>query len=430
VVAVSGGADSVALLHLLDAVTAKRGPELVVAHANHQLRGRDSDADETFVRLLAARLGHRFTSARLDVRGEAKRSRESVEMAARRLRHGFLAKAAQEAGASTIALAHHADDQAELFFLRLLRGAGGEGLGGMGWRSPSPADPRRTLIRPLLDLSKTDLLIHAATHRWEFREDASNADRDILRNRVRHELLPLLARGFTPAIRDVVGRAAELVGAEADFVRLAAERWLKSRRRAAFGRLHPAVQRAVIRSQLWRLGQAGDFELTERLRLGTEAVSVRHGDPLCRGEDGQIASVASAGTRTFKGGTHAIEAIQGSGTASFGGVELSWETKPTQEPQGAPSAPGQESFDADRVGPRVTLRHWRPGDRFQPLGFPKPTKLQDLFVNRKISAARRRELIVAETDIGELCWVEGLPPGEPFKLTAATRRRWVLRWCR
>ncbi|MEI6356636.1 MAG: tRNA lysidine(34) synthetase TilS, partial [Verrucomicrobiota bacterium] len=200
VVAVSGGTDSIVLLDLFHRVAIRDGLHLVVAHANHQLRGEASDRDEAFVLGLAARLGHPAVSGRLDVRAEMARSRTSVEMSARKLRHAFLARTAAEHRASVVALAHHADDQAELFLLRLLRGAGGEGLGGMAWNSPSPADPSRTLVRPLLGLPKAELLAHLKAKRLESREDSSNEDRDILRNRIRHELLPVLERDFTPAI--------------------------------------------------------------------------------------------------------------------------------------------------------------------------------------------------------------------------------------
>ena len=131
--------------------------KITVAHFNHQLRGRASDADEQLVRKTAARLKLPFVVGRADVKQFAAQSKVSVEMAARKLRHDFFARAARKRKISTVALAHHADDQVELFFLRLLRGAGGEGLAGMKWRSPSPADTKITLVRPLLDFSKRNL---------------------------------------------------------------------------------------------------------------------------------------------------------------------------------------------------------------------------------------------------------------------------------
>ena len=138
-VAVSGGVDSMVLLHVLAALAEKHRWRIFVAHFNHRLRGRASDADEKFVRQMAKKLRLNYFGGGADVKAFATQSKLSIEMAARKLRHEFLAQTAREQKILTVALAHHADDQVELFFLRLLRGAGGEGLAGMKWRSPSPA---------------------------------------------------------------------------------------------------------------------------------------------------------------------------------------------------------------------------------------------------------------------------------------------------
>src|SRR5258706_520992 len=164
-VAVSGGLDSVVLLHLLHTLAAKHEWKLTVAHFNHQLRGRDSNADERFASATAARLKLPCVAGRADVRAHAKERGLSIEMAARELRHDFLARTAKQLRLSTIALAHHADDQVELFFLRLLRGTGNEGLAGMKWRAPSPADSTLELIRPLLDVSHAELEQYADVNR-------------------------------------------------------------------------------------------------------------------------------------------------------------------------------------------------------------------------------------------------------------------------
>ena len=212
-----------------DALSMRHGWNLTVAHFNHQLRGRSSDADEKLVRKTAAALKLPFVVARADVRKFAGKSKLSIEMAARKLRHEFFARAARERNISVVALAHHADDQVELFFLRLLRGAGGEGLAGMKWRSPSPVDGKITLIRPLLDATKAELREFARENtRFAFREDATNARLDLPRNRVRNELLPLLRRRYQPALTRTILRLMEIVGAEAELVGETAQQWLKT----------------------------------------------------------------------------------------------------------------------------------------------------------------------------------------------------------
>jgi tRNA(Ile)-lysidine synthase TilS/MesJ len=154
-------------------------------------------------------------------------------MGARRLRHDFLARAAARLKSGSIALAHHADDQVELFFLRIFRGSGGEGLSGMKWRNASPGDPKRALVRPLLDVSKSELEAFARDNKTAFRQDASNLRLDIRRNRIRRELLPLLRRDYQPALDRVVLRLMDIAGAEAEFVAQAARAWLKNRAAAA-----------------------------------------------------------------------------------------------------------------------------------------------------------------------------------------------------
>ncbi len=264
--AVSGGLDSMVLLDVLARLAEAHDWRLTVAHFNHQLRGRSSDADERLVKRTAEKLGLPFVIGSADVRRFAREQKLSLEMAAREMRHAFLASAAKKLDLSKIALAHHADDQVELFFLRLLRGAGGEGGGGMKWLGASPMEGKILLARPLLDQPKLALAAYAKHERVAFREDATNGQVDILRNRIRHDLLPLLTKKFQPALARVVLRQMEIVGAEAEFVTQTAEGWLKAKRRPAFEALPLAVQRRCVQLQLPRLGIAANFDLIEQLR--------------------------------------------------------------------------------------------------------------------------------------------------------------------
>ncbi|MCS7338337.1 MAG: tRNA lysidine(34) synthetase TilS, partial [Verrucomicrobiae bacterium] len=249
-VAVSGGVDSVVLLHVLLELAREFDWQLTVAHFNHKLRGREADTDEQFVRQLAKQLNLACVCGRGDVRQYARHHKLSIEAAARVLRHRFLARAAKRLGIPTVALAHHADDQVELFFVRLLRGAGGSGLAGMRWRSPSPADPQVELVRPLLDQPKATLVRYAATRKIPFRQDTSNFSKNQLRNRVRNLLLPWLKRQFGQGFLKTIPRLMELVGAEAEFAAAAAAQWLRAKRRTAFEKLPVAVQRQCVLNQL------------------------------------------------------------------------------------------------------------------------------------------------------------------------------------
>ncbi|HEU0265427.1 MAG TPA: tRNA lysidine(34) synthetase TilS, partial [Geobacterales bacterium] len=185
VVAVSGGVDSVFLLHLLQQLQGIP-LRLIVAHLNHQLRGKESDGDAVFVADLARNQGLPFELAVEDVAQIARLEKLSLEDAGRRVRYAFLNEVADRFGARVIALGHHADDQAETFLMRLLRGAGSSGLGGM---MISSRDGR--YVRPLLSVTREQIVTAARKAGLLWREDASNADVTYLRNRLRHELLPL-----------------------------------------------------------------------------------------------------------------------------------------------------------------------------------------------------------------------------------------------
>ena len=427
-VAVSGGLDSMALLHLLHSLGPDHRWRLQVAHFNHQLRGRNSDADERLVRQTARRLGLKCICASGDVKGHAIRKGISIEMAAREMRHEFLARTARRLKLRTIALAHHADDQVELFFLRLLRGAGGEGLAGMKWRSPSPADRTVQLVRPLLEANKAGLEKFAYERRIRFREDASNASLDLQRNRIRHELLPLLRRRYQPALDRIILRVMEIVGAEADAVTEAARVCLKQK--SKLSNRPVGVQRRVLQLQLQAQGLMADFELIESLRLTPgKLINIAPRIFVQRDEAGQL-HFSAATKQAFDGSQVECSLGDKSGAVTFDGVRFRWRFARGKGPQRLARKPGREYFDAAKVGPSVVLRHWRPGDRFQPSGMKAPVKLQDWFTNQKVPPARRRELIVATTADGTIFWVEDQRIDERFKLTDATRQCLVWMWKR
>jgi len=433
-VAVSGGADSLVLLHTLHALAEKSGWKISVAHFNHRLRGRASAADEALVRRTARKMSLPFYCGSGDVAAFAHRSKISVEMAARKLRHEFLARTARRRKISVVALAHHADDQVELFFLRLLRGAGGEGLAGMKRRAPSPADRRITLVRPLRDFSKAELLAFAGENKIRFRDDATNFSTDFLRSRIRTELLPLLREKYQSGLAKTVLRLMEITGAESAFAGAAAQEWRKHRRAApaggerGFETLPVAVQRKILQSQLTEGGVAPDFELIEQLRESAgKFVSVRPGFAVARDATGKLVSRKNP-PNGFAGGELKLKLAGRAGAAEFDGVKFRWQIAVPKKFLPPQRRAGIEVFDADKIGGEITLRHWRPGDRFQPIGLKSPAKLQDLFVNAKIPAAQRRKLVLATAVDGEIFWVDGLRMAEKFKLTPPTRRRLVWRW--
>jgi tRNA(Ile)-lysidine synthase len=400
-------------------------------------------------------------------------------MAARRVRHSFLARTARRFGAEKVVLAHHADDQLELFFLRLFRGTGSDGLAGMKWSNHAPGTPVITLVRPLLGVSKTDLEEYARSQGIAFREDATNADVDIPRNRIRHELLPFLRKHFQSQLHQVLPRTMDILGAESDYLLQTARDWLKASP-LQFSALPIALQRRVIQLQLFERGIVPEFEQVETLRLNPETVlEVRLGLPpggVSSGKKSLRVLVDEAGR--LRGAPPAVEQFTDScaqiclppsvgvgtpsspvalvgeygdeagpshssgrylargvrarseGRVEFGGLDISWKLRRAAGAARLKSMSGSEIFDADRVGGRVVLRHWQPGDRFQPIGMKQLVKLQNYFVNMKVPREARHRLVVAAAESGEVFWVEGLRISERFKLTPQTTRSLQWSWKR
>jgi tRNA(Ile)-lysidine synthase len=429
-VAVSGGLDSMVLLRVLRRLAKAHRWKLTVAHFNHQLRGAGSDADERLTRQTARKLKLPFVAGRGNVQQFARKNGLSVEMAARQLRHDFLAGTAAKLKIPTVALAHHADDQVELFFLRLLRGAGGEGLAGMKWSNGSPSAPKIRLGRPLLDLSKAALQCFAGENKIAFSEDASNASMDIQRNRIRHELIPLLTRHYQPALGRSVLRLMEVVGEEAAFVALSAREWLKGGRTPDFDQLPVAVQRRLVHQQLLERKLTPDFDLIERLRLDSgQWIAVGPDCSVLRDAAGEV-RLRQLQSLQFSPCRRELSLSAKKREITFGGLKIHWQFADDYGQSKAGQNDNVEYFDADKVGARICLRCWQPGDRFQPIGTGSAGKLQDLFTNLKVPRDERRRRVVAATRQGELFWVEGLRMAEKFKLDENTVRKLKWSWRR
>ncbi len=256
VVALSGGPDSVALLDALASLARPLGFRLVAAHLDHHLRPGSAE-DAAFCGELCARLEVPLRTGSADVQARRGREGGGLEQAARRERYLFLRRVREQEGAAAIAVAHTQDDQAETLLLRLLRGAGASGLAGMRLR-------RGDLVRPMLGVTRAEVLAHLRERGLACREDPSNAQLVHLRNRVRHELLPYLASHFNPRVKEALARTAGLLAGEAAYLRGEAERVLARVARdeadalvvprAPLARIPPALARVVIRRALARAG--------------------------------------------------------------------------------------------------------------------------------------------------------------------------------
>lgn len=417
-VGVSGGADSVALLHLLHHLRPRLSFALTVAHLHHGLRGVAADGDAEFVQLLAWRLGVPCVLERVDIPALARARGVSVEMAGREARYDFFARAAASVGADRVATAHHADDQVETLLLRLLRGTSLQGLGGL---APCTVRKGLTLIRPLLDLRHAELVAFLNRHRLRWREDASNNDTSLLRNRVRHELLPFLEERFQSTVRASLLRTAAILRDEQAWLAELVLPLARSARTpagdlrvAVVRRLPVAARRRILIAWLMERGvdpARVDFHLLERvdawLAQASGTLSLSGHQALQRLKSRLVIVPAAAPstparslTLTVPGRSHdaewgvSVEAKVGRG---FRRVH--------------PGRPGPGTFSAEiseakRAGSELTVRTRRPGDRLAPLGHAGSAKLQDILVDLKVPRAWRDRIPVVECR-GEIVWVPG-----------------------
>lgn len=416
VAALSGGSDSVAQLLLLRDLAADGLLVLAgAAHLNHGLRA-EADRDEAFCRALCARLALPCVVEQAPVRAQAAASRVSIEVAARRARYAFLERARGQLGADVVAVAHTADDQAETVLLRLLRGAGTRGLRGIL--------PRRgAVVRPVLDCRREGLRAALVTAGEQWVEDASNADVSLPRNRIRHELLPLLATRFQPAITRVLARTAEVVAADDALLDRLAARAVPTVVSAssaglrlsipALSALPLAIARRVARRALERVPapQAPDLADIDLLlsvcrvdgpaaaepaglrveRFSTNAVLLFRGRPQTAGTllEPRVLPVPGAVSLPELGAGCRLTAegpIKGEGRLADGRRRLTLKTT---------------------VETPLVVRGRQPGDRVRPHGVGGSKKLQDLLVDLKVPRAERDRVPVVVDAAGRIVWVVG-----------------------
>jgi tRNA(Ile)-lysidine synthase len=446
-VAVSGGADSIALVYLLREVAARLGFELSgLAHFNHLLRGAASDLDEQFCRQVAGRLRLPFESGRGDVRAAARGWGASIEDAGRRLRYEYLAEAKARLGASHLAVGHTRDDQAETVLMNLLRGAGTTGLGGM------PAS-RGTIVRPLIDCTHEELVGWLSAAGIAFREDESNLDRRHLRNRVRHELIPVLTN-VSPTARDALARAAELARADSDYLdilagealsvigrELGTGQWALDARGLAA--MPNALGRRVARLALAR-GAGGRFVgLAQAERLLAVARGTLAGPVSLPGLQVRLAGAGSVELISVSGRRTGRQECASSSRTFFlvplsipGEAVLddrrvvSSELRPggldVLAAAGFGADAGTAFLDAGLLR-GLAIRYRRPGDRFRPLGLRGHKTLQDFFVDRKVARGDRDRTPVLVNGDGQVVWVAGHAISEDFRVSEATRAVVILK---
>lgn len=385
-VAVSGGADSTALLHALVEIAPRLGLYLEVLHLNHGLRGQESDGDEAFVRQLAARLDLPVSVERADL-GDAS---GSLEERGRYARCAFFASMRQQNNLDRIATGHTQSDQAETVLFRLLRGTGPQGLRGI---LPVTAEG---LIRPLLGVTRAQVETWLRDKGLTWREDSSNRDPRHTRNRLRHNLLPELRRDWNPNLDEVLSRLGEISRAEEDWWATQLPHLVET---DGMGRilpaesltaLHPALARRVVRAVLEELGLPAGFDAVEAVRA--------------------LAAQPEGSGRVRLPGLDVLR--------SFDGVRISdpeldsrdrfWEF-PLTTPGRLETPAGSFEISGFEPSSGLALRNWRPGDRIQPLGTPEPKLIKQFFQEARIPLWRRRDWPLIEQG-GHVIWTRRFLP--------------------
>ncbi len=422
-VAVSGGPDSVALLGAMAALSTNYGIDLCAAHLNHQLRGVESLRDPQCTEAVAKRLGIPcVVGASHGLRGAA-----NLEARARERRYAFLAEVAESRACTKIATGHTLDDQAETILMRLLRGTGCDGLVGI-----HPVRDGR-IIRPLIDCARQQVLDFLEALRLPFCRDSSNEDCSFLRNRVRHEVMPLL-ESISPDAKHKLASAAAIVSGEVKLLDEQVESIVAplqsgdgslaiSALSRAPAELRPRVLRKWLQHQRGSLRQVSAEHIraivrlafgkqpNARVRLPGRALVVREYERLLF-RPVELPPVSAPDQSLASGSV--VEAPPG--------WRLAAEVRPLDS-RGSYPPPNLWSLlaDAEVIRPPLLVRTPRPGDRMRPIGLGGQRKLQDIFVDRKLPLDARRSQPVVECD-GTILWVPGVARADHGLITAATRR--------
>lgn len=428
VAAVSGGVDSVVLLHILADLKEELELRLIVAHMDHGLRGRESRRDHDFVRDLARRLGVEFTSVLLK-KGELKGLGGSPQEAARVKRYAFFIDVASKYKAQKVALGHISDDQAETVIMRLMKGSSLSGLSGI--------PPKRDIfVRPLIQASRASIEEYARDRGIAYVTDSTNLTVKYLRNRVRLELIPKLEKEYNPSIKETLARTAQLLSIDDDFIEKAAIKAFKAALiehkaavvvldRARLKSMHRALSARVFLASVRSLGVEGELgslhvEAFFDIMIGARpnaSINLPNG-ARARREYGKM--IIDSGLT--------IEAVFFEQTIIVPGVTLvegigTIEAKVVKPPKKITGGASTAWFDYDALieAGQLSVRQFKPGDRMVPFGMEGHRKLKDIFIDSKVPLIERKKspvVIVGK----EVVWLVGLRQSAQFIVGRKTRR--------
>ena len=443
-IAVSGGADSVTLVHVLHSLSAEYRLRLAIAHLNHCLRLKESDRDARFVAALAQKLDVPLFLEKQDVYRLHRRAHLSLEEAARKVRYEFFVKTASSHGFNKIATGHHSNDNAELVLMNLLRGSGPLGLSGIV--------PVRdgNIVRPLIHLKRCDIVEYIAEKKLPFVTDESNTDLSFRRNRIRHHLIPELEKSYNPKIIDTLHRLSRIMRTE--------DQWIENILRKDFSqcisaqgpdaislnlqqfdRLATAAKRRLIRqaifnvkkdlrritlshidavlSMLDKRAAESSLNLPEGIRVDLKATDLM----IIKSKPNKLANSDKSDKPSFFNYQYTITSpgvlpIKEAGVT----IKLS-EIEVDDLPDFNDAGNNLAFFDMDCLQFPLVVRNMRPGDRFSPLGVNGTQKVKKFFIDKKIPAHQRRLCPLLLSD-GQIIWIAGQRIDNCAKIVSATKR--------
>ncbi len=418
VVGVSGGADSLGLLYVLEELE-EYSLKLIVSHMNHGIRSEEGKRDAEFVEEIAEKLNLPLELKEVNTPEFKKGSNLSLEEAARIIRYQFFKEVLDKHGARKIATAHTLDDQAETVLMRLIRGSGALGLSGI------PPVSEDYIIRPLIETPRSEVEEYLTAKGIKWVDDSTNMARDFLRNRIRHELIPELQE-YNPRIKEALSRTASILRVEEDFIRSGAKNWLRyvfgsagegelvgniSRYKLIPEALRTAFLRMAIeklKGNLRRISFGHIDSMDELLLCETPSgeISLPDGIVMAKGYDLFLITRRSELKREFS------YTILSPGKWSFPGFECEVEIADV-ESLSSDNFVGM--FDVDSVELPITVRNFHPGDRFIPLGMKTPKKVKRFFIDEKIPRFLRSRIPIFFIR-SEIMWIGGMRIDERFRL--------------
>ena len=423
VLAVSGGIDSMAMLHLFAAMRAEWNLHLAVAHINHQLRGEESDGDEAFVRRAAQSLEIPFFSKRVDTLGYMAETHLSKQEAARNLRYEFFEEVRRQRNADCVATAHQADDNAETVLMNAIRGAGVRGLSGI----PERREPGK-IIRPLLFARRRDIEQYAKDRKIEFRVDSSNESSKYRRNYVRQTIIPSLEASTESDVIASLNKLSQLMH-QLDAIISAEVKASMDHSASITDDGKGSIAISDLQAKPPYLQEGMILELFRRLGAEVESDKVHRVLGLCDLETGsvvqlsktlhvyrdrdQLAFVRPSDTPIL------LQTVSLGDSYSLGDFRFSL-SAPVSRPASFGSDHLVEFVDSAKLGECLVLRSWRDGDWFIPLGMKTKKKVSDFFIDEKIPLMQKHSIPILESD-GSVVWVCGKRLDDRYKITPETK---------